>query len=114
MGNTTSAKPYDNLWVRGQNPWFNALFKFEEFEELVSKTLTESVSEFENTMDKCYSYVFENRDSFDRNFIKWDMLEEGIWPNDDELNALGTWDKHVEYTKEYLNNSLDYLISQYY
>ena len=113
VGNTTAAKPYNTLWSREQNPWFNNLFRFAEFEELVSEILRESIPAIEAVINNCYKYVYENRDSFDRNFVKWDILEEGIWPNDDELNSLGTWDKHVEYTREYLNNSLDYLISIY-
>ena len=113
VGHTTGAKPYDTLWSRNQNPWFNALFRFEEFEELVSQILREHISAIENAMDECYSYVYNNRDSFDRNFEKWAILGTFVWPNDDELTELDTWDLQVEYTRDYLNNSLDYLISVY-
>jgi hypothetical protein len=50
---------------------------------------------------------------FDRNFKKWKILGTFVWPNDDELTALDTWDVQVEYTRTYLNNSLNYLLGVY-
>ena len=113
VGHTTGAKPYNTLWSREQNPWFNALFYFEEFKALVSQILAEHITAIEETMVSCYTYAYENRDSFDRNFVRWEILGTFVWPNDDELTELETWDEQVEYTRDYLDNSIDYLISVY-
>lgn len=113
VGHSKGAKAYDTLWAREQNPWFKALFTFEEFDLLVGKILRDTIPTIEDKMELCYSYAYDNRDSFERNFDKWEILGTFVWPNDDELTELDTWDLQVEYTENYLNNSLDYLISVY-
>lgn len=113
VGHSKGAKAYNTLWAREQNPWFKALFTFEEFDILVGQVLRDAIPVIEDRMELCYSYIYANRDSFERNFDRWEILGTFVWPNDDELTALDTWDLQVEYTEDYLNNSLDYLISVY-
>jgi len=113
VGNTHGAKDYDALWAKEANPWFNALLKHEEFVQMVAEELASRKDDILATMDACYTYADQHRDSFNRNFTKWKILGTNVWPNSNDILALKTWPKQVEYTKEYLNNSLDYLLSVY-
>lgn len=113
VGHRKEAKNYDTLWARQENFWFRNLLEFEEFHQLVSKKLAESTERIESTLDECYDYLYDNRDSFDRNFEKWRILGTFVWPNDDELTALKTWDAQLEYTRTYLKNSLNFMLSIY-
>ncbi len=113
VGHSKDAKPYDALWAREQNVWFCTLLEFSEFRELVGEKLIEYAPKIEEKLIECYDYLYENRDSFDRNFEKWRILGTFVWPNDDELTELDTWDLQVEYTRTYLKNSLDFLLETY-
>lgn len=113
VGNTDGAKAYDTLWARQENPWFNALLGFEEFDDLVSEILNSNKDEIRAKLDSCYTYLYANQDSFERNFKRWNLLGSYVWPNDDEICALETWELQVEYTRTYLNSSLDYMLSIY-
>jgi len=87
--------------------------KHEEFVQMVAEELASRKDDILATMDACYTYADQHRDSFNRNFTKWKILGTNVWPNSNDILALKTWPKQVEYTKEYLNNSLDYLLSVY-
>ena len=113
VGHHHDAKPYTALWARWENDWFNALLSHEEFYALVSEFLSEREGEIREKLNSCYDYLYMSRDSFDRNFTKWRILGTFVWPNDDELTALDTWDLQVEYTRSYLFNSLDFLLEVY-
>jgi len=113
VGHSEGAKQPNTLWAKEQNSWFYGLLMHEEFEALVAKKLEEYSPKINKKLDECYAYLHLNRDSFDRNFEKWQILGTFVWPNDDELTLLDTWDKQVEYTKTYLNQSLSYLESVY-
>ncbi|MBQ4108311.1 MAG: CotH kinase family protein [Clostridia bacterium] len=113
VGHHHDAKPYTALWARWENDWFNALLSHEEFYALVGEILSKRQGEIGEKLNFCYDYLYKSRDSFDRNFTKWRILGTFVWPNDDELTALDTWDLQVEYTRSYLFNSLDYLLEIY-
>lgn len=102
------------LWARSQNVWFNRLFRHEEFYNLVCELLKEYKPVIENTLDKCYNYVYTVcPDAFDRNFERWKLLEVNVNPNPAELNAIKTWQGQVEYTREFIEKSLAYMLTQY-
>ena len=113
VGHHHDAKPYTSLWARQENDWFNALLSHEEFYALVGEILFKRQDEIREKLNFCYDYLYDSRDSFDRNFTKWRILGTFVWPNDDELTALDTWDLQVEYTRSYLFNSLDFLLEIY-
>ena len=113
VGNNKGAKKYDTLWAKEQNPWFNYLLQYDEFKELVSSKLIGKSDEITEKLGECYDYLYTSRDSIDRNFQKWRILGTFVWPNDDELIALDTWEKQIEYTRTYLYNSLNFLLDEY-
>lgn len=113
VGHSKGAKPYDALWAKEQNTWFYWLLRHEEFNSLVGEKLTEYAPKIKEKLNECYEYLYKNREAFEKNFEKWDILGTFVWPNDDELTTLNTWDLQVEYTRNYLNNSLDFLITTY-
>ena len=113
VGHTQGAQHYTSLWAKEDNVWFNNLLKHSEFEDLVSQELENSIELIKNKLSECYEYVYDNESAFLKNFDKWRILGTYVWPNSGETANLKTWQEQVEYTKEYLKKSLDYLIAVY-
>jgi len=112
-GHHHEAEKYDILWAKEQNTWFNRLLNHAEFVELVACELNSNLSAIQATLDQCYDYAYENEQSFLRNFEKWDILGTYVWPNSGPTDGLDTWQEQVEYTREFLNSSLYFLILTY-
>ena len=112
-GNVHGADNYDTLWDKQENTWFNNLLNHKEFVDLVASELDNNLSRIKDTLYSCYEYVYSYEESFLRNFEKWNILDTYVWPNSGETGNLKTWQAQVEYTREYLNNSLEFLKSVY-
>lgn len=108
-GHHHEAEDYAVLWAKEKNTWFNRLLNHDEFIKLVSEQLKEYGDQIEQKLNECYIYVYENESSFLRNFEKWDILGTYVWPNSGPTANLKTWEAHVEFTREYLRSSLNYL-----
>ena len=104
---------YDYLWARYQNPWYKGLLNHSEFVELVAKTLYESRAMIEESLTGYFDWAYENRDSLEKNFEKWDILDIYVWPNPNALTNIKTWEGHVEYVRTFLKNSMDFMIKNY-
>ena len=113
IGNTKGAKEYDALWAKEANPWFKALLEYEEFRLLVAEELAAHKDAILQAMSDCYAYADAHKDAFARNFKRWNILGTNVWPNPNDILALKTWDKQVEYTEDYLTKSLNYLLTVY-
>ena len=50
---------------------------------------------------------------FDRNFDRWPVLGVSIWSNPLEFVQLRTWESHMDYLIDWLERSLDYVVSCY-
>lgn len=112
-GHSREAEPYNVLWAKQENTWFNRLLNHSEFVSLVSSELENNMQAINDTLDACYEYVYSYEDSFLKNFERWKLLGTYVWPNSGETGNLKTWQQQVAYTKEYLNNSLNYLVTIY-
>ncbi len=112
-GNVHGADNYDTLWAKQENTWFNNLLNHKKFVDLVASELDNNLSRIKDTLYSCYEYVYTYEESFLRNFEKWNILGTYVWPNSGETGNLKTWQAQVEYTREYLNNSLEFLKSVY-
>ena len=111
--NNEAARRHDSLWARKDNIWFAALFIHDEFEALVCETLKEYLPKIQATLEGCYAYIDACVPSIKRNFERWDIIGEWIWPNPDELIEMQTWEEHYEFVKSYIEKSLAFMCEQY-
>lgn len=90
-----------------ENKFYKYLLSYEEFRQLVSNKLEYYESKIKNVINSECDYVLKNESkSFERNFMKWgNLIEKTIHTN--------TWEKDVEYVREFLLSGYDYLISYY-
>lgn len=104
---------YDYLWAKNYNPWYKGLLSHNEFVELVSKTLNEYRPLIEEKLEEYFDWAYENRDSLEKNFEKWDILDIYVWPNPNALTNIKTWEGQVEYVRTFLKNSMEYMVKNY-
>ena len=104
---------YDCLWAKELNIWYYYLLQHTEFQQLVSEKLKGYKQKIVDSINNSIEKVSNLSSSFLRNFKRWDILGKYVWPNSDDLVAITTWEGHVEYLKEWLLNSLNYMISIY-
>ncbi len=116
VGNTRNnegAQKYNALWAKEANIWFAGLLMHDEFKALVAQTLEEYLPKIQATLAGCYAYIDACVPSIERNFERWDIIGEWVWPNTDEQIAMQSWQEHYEYVKDYLAKSLAFICEQY-
>lgn len=106
----------DSLWAVNIS-WYRYLLQHDEFVQAVAarlKTLEENET-LRSYLDKEIVGVYAQSDSFYRNFLKWDILGTVVWETSctEELAAIDTWEAQVEYLRDWLMESLSYLVSVY-
>jgi hypothetical protein len=101
------------LWSKENCPWFNALLNHEEFVALVGEKLLYYKGVILETLERKYEYIYAHADAYKKNFEKWDVIGKNTWTNPPYIVKIKTWEEHVEYTKQYLNASLSYLVEYY-
>jgi hypothetical protein len=99
--NYPSVEKTDYLYAKETNIWYYYLLQFDEFQELVAARLAQYSSAISETIESSVNYVLANSNSFLRNFERWDTLDTK------------TWQKEVTTLKEWLDESLEYLLSIY-
>lgn len=108
-GNQHGADDFATLWAKENNAWFKGLLSHNEFKSLVSEQLIEYSDRIISTLNSCYEFAYSNEYSFLNEFDRWDILGSYVWPNSGPTANLKTWQAHVEFTRQYLNDSLNYL-----
>ena len=103
----------ETLYAASGNCWYHALLQYEEFRALVADLLSEYEAEISAQIASVTAQAFAAADAMERNFQKWPVLGVGVWPNPDEIAAIGTWRGHVEYVVDWLDRSLQYLGTVY-
>lgn len=106
-------KSTETLWTKERNPWFNGLLEFDEFKNLVYDELIRWEPVIKSTLEKCYEYAYAHEDAYKKNFETWRVMGKNTWTNPSYIVAITTWEGHVEYTREYLLDSLKFLIEYY-
>ena len=100
-----------------RNSIYKKLLEYTEFRALVVNILNEKAAKINMTLDNCVNYVFARSDAFERNFERWPLLNwgrhEGWIPVPDHLRSIPTWQEHVTHLRNWLNDSLNYMLSQY-
>ena len=108
-GNQHGADDFATLWAKENNAWFKGLLSHNEFKSLVSVQLIEYSDRIISTLNSCYEFAYSNESSLLHEFDRWDILGSYVWPNSGPTANLKTWQAHVEFTRQYLNDSLNYL-----
>ena len=103
----------ETLWTKEKNPWFNGLLSFDEFKNLVYEELIKWEPVIKETLFECYAYAYDHADAYKKNFERWKVIGVNTWTNPSYIVAISTWEGHVEYTSNYLLDSLAYLIEYY-
>jgi hypothetical protein len=101
------------LWAKQRNPWYNKLLEIDEFKNLVSDYLKDNYKKICKLFNNILKETDDLKNSFERNFIKWDILEKYVWPNPTELVEIHTWMGQVEWLMDWLHKSLDYVYNYY-
>ncbi len=108
-GNQHGADDFATLWAKESNDWFNNLLNHSEFVALVSEQILEYSDKILSKLNECYEFAYANESSFLNEFDRWDILGSYVWPNSGATGSLKTWQAQVEFTRQYLNDSLNYL-----
>lgn len=103
----------DTLWSKKECPWFNALLNHEEFVSLVGEELKERAPIIRDTLARKYEEILLHADAYKKNFERWDVLGKQVWSSPHYLIEIKTWEEHIEYIKNYLEESLKNLEKVY-
>ena len=103
----------ETLWTAAQNPWFKALLKFDEFKALVGAELAANEASLRASIAADIAYAEAHADAYKKNFEEWKIMGKQTWSNPTYLVSIKTWEEHLDYIDNYLNESLDYLIQVY-
>ena len=103
----------ETLWTAAQNPWFKALLKFDEFKALVGEELAANEASLRASIANDLAYARAHADAYKKNFEAWDIMGKQTWSNPSYLVAITSWEKHLVYVENYLNESLAFLIETY-
>ena len=102
-----------NIIMATCNPWYNGLLNCPEIKAMVGERLASYQDEIRNYFDNVKDTLIDYKASFERNFLRWDILGKPNWPNTDEMVAITTWEGQVDYLLEWLNESLNHILSVY-
>ena len=108
------------LWTAAQNPWFKALLKFDDFKALVGQELAANADALRASIANDIAYAKAHGEAYKKNFDVWNLIGNttakdniGGWSVPAEFKAFATWEEHLDYIANYLEESLDYLITYY-
>ena len=101
----------DGWWIRKKSPWFARLVEDPAFAQAVHCRWREiRGKEVEHLLAQIDVKAAELAESQNRNFTKWPILDEYIWPN---YVWLGTYENEVKYLKNWLRVRIRWLDSQW-
>lgn len=94
--------------IKTKNHWYKGLFKDPKFVQAVKDRWQEVMPAFRQTvLDRIDSMAFGTLHvAQQRNFQRWDILNEWVWPNYD---VFGSYDAEVDYLKTWLTTRIDWM-----
>ncbi len=111
--NVAIANDSNSLYVK-DGIFYSKLLKYTEFKQIVSTKLAKYHDEIVETIISEIDYVLTHyKNSFERNFLTWDTLGHWVPLKSPELTQIDTWVGQVEFLREWLLSSLDYLSTVY-
>lgn len=108
------------LWTAEKNVWFRELLEFSEFKDLVGAELQENEATLRATIAENIQYARDHKKAYEKNFTVWNLIgntsvsdRDGGWSVPSEFKAFETWEEHLDYIENYLNESLAFLLEHY-
>ena len=98
---------YDDMDQRAF--WWLKMWNDDNFKEMVIdryKVLRGSILSTNNVNTKIDQYVYKLGNSVNKNFTKWPILGEYIWPN---KQVFDTYQEEIIYLKSWINNRLNWM-----
>ena len=90
------------------------MLEFDEFKSLVSSKLNEKKDLIKTTIKSEIDYIYKNYNkSFERNFMKWNILNKDNYGDNKNIRKIKTWKGQVDYLEKWLLESLEFLCETY-
>lgn len=113
LGNGDYFNSSYQLYRNRYNTWFNRIINQKRFENLY-------IARFKEVMDSYLPLLIEEidlayegiKEAAVRNFDRWPILGEYVWPNPQEMVDIKTHKGQVDFIKEYLNKRSTWLINE--
>lgn len=113
-------KPAGALWVASSNTWYRRLFRCEEFKELVCERLIEFGPILREVLERATtdgsdpdSYYSLYGEAMNRNFERWSIMGQMVWPNTSAINDITTVKGQIDYMREWLSERYDVICDHY-
>ena len=97
------------LWVARTHQWYKRLLRVPEYEKLVKEKLVEYKDEFQYVIDLIstdpdieFSYYSKFGRAMERNFVRWNIMGQYIWPNPNVIVRIDTLKGQLDYLNEWL------------
>lgn len=108
----------EKMIAASSNIFFKLMLKHQQFKDLVAEKLSLYGYEIFVTIRDYYDEVMLCKNSYERNFKRWDSCREflrdyGEYGQPEEILAIDTWEGQVIYLQEWLHESLDYIYQKY-
>ena len=95
------------LWVAWTNRWFTNLMMMPEFFDAVTARWNEIVDyQIRETIEHIEFTALTYEEAFERNFERWHILGEEVWPNPQEVTEIDTFLGQVEYLVSWLEERI--------
>lgn len=118
-GAGTNAQDFRNtetLWTAEKNNWCKQLLQFPEFKALVGAELVANEAAIKKSIANDLAYARAHKEAYEKNFTKWNLIgnvgasqASGNWSVPEEFRKYATWEDHLNYIENYLNESYAYL-----
>lgn len=96
-------------WLMKDCVWFNRLFKSPDYVKGIKETLNDKYSELLEVQDYIYEQASMIEGAVDRNFERWPILGQYVWPN---CVWYDTYGEELDYFANYYVNRLKWLKSE--
>ena len=107
-------------WIAGVSFWYKGLFKHEEFTELVRVRLGEIGPILTEVLQKATTdgsvpdaYYTLYHEEMERNFKRWKIMGQKIWPNTPKMAEIRTVKGHIDYFRKWMFERYDVLCEYY-
>ncbi len=94
--------------------WYGKLLEHDEFVEIVTNRLKELEGTISEVTEECYDYFMSCKETFERNFERWDVLgKSSSTYTPEEIWQIETWKGHVDYVFNWMSLSIQNIKDSY-
>lgn len=118
--NESHKKTAGSPWVACVSTWNRRLLRNEEFLSLLRTRLKETgpiiadvLKAAETDDSNPNSYYARYNKAMNRNFLRWQIMGQGVWPNTPALVRLKTVKEQIDYMREWIFERYDVLCEYY-